>query len=78
MNELSTEELDKLLEYAMEAMFILQDENPGDKSLYPTDKDLSLLERYPEYRYKVEHLVLQLLLCNEFERAKSFLHQIAV
>ncbi len=75
MNELSNEELDQLLENAMEAMFILQEERPGDETLFPKEEDYSRLDQEPETSHIVESLILEVLLCNEFERAKTYLQK---
>ncbi len=75
MNKLTTKEMDELLGYAMEAMFIMQEEKPGDTSLFPSNKDLSLLDSTQTAAEKVETMVLQLLLCGEFEQAIIFLEQ---
>lgn len=75
MNELSNEELDQLFEYAMEAMFIMQEEKLGDTSLFPSNKDLSLLDTSQIEAETVENMLLHLLLCSEFEQAIIFLEQ---
>lgn len=75
MNELSAKELDELLEYAMEAMFIMQEEKPGDTLLFPSNKDLSLLDCSQTEAEKIEKMVLQFLLCSEFEQTVTFLEQ---
>lgn len=63
MIELTNEELDNLLEYVAEAMFILQDEQPGNAPLFPSCKGLALLKISQTEAGQVENKVLQLLLC---------------
>lgn len=75
MNELTNEELDQILENAMEVMFILSEECLIDEVLFPKEQDLLLLESNPEYTSKVEELIFKLLFGDEFEFVKTFLQQ---
>jgi len=73
MYDVSNEQLGELLMYAAEGLYFLQEDFPGEESLFPSDNDLSLLDSSVDHCLLVENSVLHLLLCNEFDRAKDFL-----
>ncbi len=76
MNELSNEELDQMLENAMETMFILRHDSQGvEQNIHPVwNKDL--LVSSPEYQSQVEELMLSYILGDDLEQTKIYLHQL--
>lgn len=76
MNELTNEELDQLLENAMEAMYILQDEYQGEEECVLPVWDKDLLKQSPEYQSQIEERMLGYLLGDDLEQAKIYLQQL--
>jgi len=75
MNDLSEKELNQLLEYATESLYILKDEYSEGEIQVTKEEVLFLLNRFPEHLSKLEDLLLGFLLNDDFEDAKFYLQK---
>ena len=76
MIELSNEELDQMLENAMEAMFSMQDVYQDEEQHVYADWEKDLLTSSLENQSRVEKLVLSYLFGEDMDQAKDVLKKL--